>query len=101
VDVPNGMVHENIEDMCGSNMARLEASMAEGYICDECLGFVTEYLQSFEVVQRRVWDVDDKEGDVGEVVKGVGTKFVMSPTLRDLAHQCVLTNISIMTPLME
>ncbi len=42
-----------------------------------------------------------KEGDVGEVVEGVGTKFVMNPTLRDLAHQYVLTNISIMTSWME
>jgi hypothetical protein len=42
-----------------------------------------------------------KEGDVGEVVEGVGTKFVMSPTLRDLAHQYVLTNILIMTPWIE
>jgi hypothetical protein len=29
------------------NMARLEASMAEGYLKDECLGLVTEYLQKF------------------------------------------------------
>jgi hypothetical protein len=26
------------------NMARLEASIGEGYLKDECLGFVTEYL---------------------------------------------------------
>jgi hypothetical protein len=26
------------------NMARLKASIAEGYIQDECLGFVIEYL---------------------------------------------------------
>jgi hypothetical protein len=32
-------------------MARPKASMAEGYIRDEYLGFVIEYLQSFEVVQ--------------------------------------------------
>jgi hypothetical protein len=36
------------------NMARPEASMAEGYLKDECLGFVTEYLQRFDVVHRRV-----------------------------------------------
>jgi hypothetical protein len=34
------------------NMARLEASMAEGYVKDECIGFVTEYLQRFDVVHR-------------------------------------------------
>ena len=36
------------------NMARPEASMAEGYVKDECLGFITEYMQRFEVVDRRV-----------------------------------------------
>jgi hypothetical protein len=36
------------------NMARPEASMAEGYLKEECLGFVTEYLQSFDVVQRHI-----------------------------------------------
>jgi hypothetical protein len=36
------------------NMARPEASMAEGYLKDECIGFLTEYLQRFDVVQQRV-----------------------------------------------
>jgi hypothetical protein len=27
------------------NMARPEASMAEGYVKEECIGFVTEYLK--------------------------------------------------------
>jgi hypothetical protein len=33
------------------NMARLEASMAEGYVWDDCLGFITEYLHRFDVVK--------------------------------------------------
>jgi hypothetical protein len=32
------------------NMVRPEWSMDEGYIRDECLGFITKYLQRFEVV---------------------------------------------------
>ena len=36
------------------NTARLEASMVEGYMKEECIGFVTEYLQQFDAVQRRV-----------------------------------------------
>jgi hypothetical protein len=36
------------------NMARLEATMAEGYVKEECIGFLTEYLQRFDVVHRRV-----------------------------------------------
>jgi hypothetical protein len=42
-------------------------------------------------------DVDEEEGDVGEVLEGVGTKFHMNPTLHDLAHQYVLISIAIMT----
>jgi hypothetical protein len=82
-------------------MARPEASMAEGYIQDECLGFVTEYLQRFDVVKRCIWDVDEEEGDVGEVLEGAGTKFLMNPILRDVAYQYVLANISIMMPWMQ
>jgi hypothetical protein len=37
-------------------------------------------------------DVDEEEGDVGEVLEGAGTKFFMNPTLRDVAHQYVLAN---------
>jgi hypothetical protein len=74
--------------------------MAKGYIGDECLGFVIEYLQRFDVVKRCVWDADEEEGDVGEVLEGVGTKFLMNPTLHDATHQYVLANISIMMPWM-
>jgi len=35
-------------------MAKLEASMVEGCMKDECIAFVTEYLQSFDVVHRRL-----------------------------------------------
>ncbi len=80
------------------NMARPKVSMAKGYIRDECLGFIIEYLQRFEVVQCRVWDVDEEEGDAREILKGVDMKFVMSSTLWDLAYQYILTNISIMSP---
>jgi hypothetical protein len=49
------------------NMARLEASMAEGYLKDKCIGFITEYLQRFDVVQRGVWDAEEEYGDAEEV----------------------------------
>jgi hypothetical protein len=76
------------------NMARPEACMAEGYLNDECIGFVTEYLQTFEVTERRVWDADEEYGDAEEVLQGGGKPYVMSPDLRDLAHQYVLSNVS-------
>jgi hypothetical protein len=81
------------------NMARPEACMAEGYLKDECIGFVTEYLQRFDVVHIRVWDAEEEYGDAEEVIEGAGKPYMLSPELRDLAHQYVLTNISGMQPL--
>jgi hypothetical protein len=78
------------------NMACPEASMAEGYLKDECIGFVIEYLQRFEVVYRRVWDAEDMYGDVEEVLEGAGKPYMMTPALRDLAHQYTLANVAIM-----
>jgi hypothetical protein len=83
------------------NMARPEASMAEGYLKDECIGFITEYLQRFDVVQRRVWDAEEEYGDVEEMPEGAGKLYVMTAELRDLAHQYVLSNAAIMQPLQE
>jgi hypothetical protein len=40
------------------NGSRPEASMAEGYILDETIRFVTEYLQDFRHVRHRIWDVN-------------------------------------------
>ena len=80
------------------NMARPKAYMAEGYARDECLGFITVYLHKFEVVDRRVWDANEEYGDGKEVLEKAGTKYLMTPTLRDLAHQYALTNVFLMAP---
>lgn len=81
------------------NLARPEACMAEGYLKDECIGFVTEYLQKFEATERRVWDEDEEYGDAEEVLQGAGKAYILTPELRDVAHQYVLTNVSVMQDL--
>jgi hypothetical protein len=78
------------------NLARPEASMAEGYVKDECIGFITEYLQRFEAVQRRVWDTEEEYGDIEEALEGAGKQYVMTAAVRDVAHRYVLTNVSVM-----
>jgi hypothetical protein len=80
------------------NMARPKASMAEGYIKEECIGFVTEYLQRFDVVHKRVWDAEEEYGDVEEALEGVGKPFFMTAALRDVAHKYVLQNVVVMEP---
>lgn len=81
------------------NLARPEACMAEGYLKDECIGFITEYLHGFEHTQRRVWDEDEEYGDAEEVLQGAGKPYVMSANLRDIAHEYVLMNSAIMEDL--
>jgi hypothetical protein len=80
------------------NMARPEASMAKGYIKEECIGLVTEYLQRFDIMERRVWDAEEEYGDAEEVLEGGGKPYVMSTALRDAAHKYVLRNVSTMQP---
>ena len=78
------------------NMARPKACMAEGYFKDECIGFVTEYLQAFDITQRRVWNADEEYADAEEVLQGGGTPYVLTLALRDLVHIYMLSNISCM-----
>jgi hypothetical protein len=62
--------------------ARPEASIVEGCVMSETLGYYTEYMQRFEGSNRRVWD--DKEEQVmnDEVVQGSGWPRPMSEELR-------------------
>ncbi len=64
------------------SIARPKDSMAKGYILDNTLGFVTEYLHEFEHVTKRVWD-EEEEGIIEEVLEGVPTKVMLNPILRD------------------
>jgi hypothetical protein len=62
------------------NMARSEVSMAEGYLKDKCIGFVTKYLQRFNVLQQQMWDAEEF-GDAKVVLKGANRSNVMMPAL--------------------
>ena len=73
--------------------------MAKGYLKDECIGFITEYLQGFEATTRRVWDEDEVIGDAEEVLQGGWRPYVMTPQMRDVAHQYVLSNSTTMEDL--
>jgi hypothetical protein len=52
------------------NMAQLEASGGMGYLMDETLGLITEYIQQFQLVNSQIWDFDEKEGIIEEVLEG-------------------------------
>lgn len=50
--------------------ARPEASMAQGYVADEALGFCTEYFDLYLHSTRRMWDPDEELGVSGELLLG-------------------------------
>jgi len=79
------------------NKAQPEASIAKGYIYDETIGFVIEYMQEFKHVQHHIWDPYE-EGVCGEVLEGAGIKFILPKECHDLAHQYVLTNVTCLAP---
>lgn len=79
------------------DMSHLEGSMAEGYILDEIMWFGTKYLQEFQHVSRRIWDAQEEEVVARKVLEGAIEKIVFTPSLQDLAHKYVLTNMEIMS----
>jgi hypothetical protein len=52
------------------NMHKPKGRMAKGHIFDEVLGLCTEYMHNFEATNRHVWDANEEEGVVGEVLEG-------------------------------
>ncbi len=80
------------------NYRRPEASMALGYIRDETLGFLTEYMAEYQHVRTRVWNADEEEGVIGEVLQGAVTRKKITLEQRDMAHQFVLQNTKLMQP---
>ncbi len=53
MDVSNG-VHDKVIKRYVDSMACLKGSIAEGYVLEERLGFVTEYMHEFKHVSTRV-----------------------------------------------
>ena len=78
-------------------MFRPEASMANGYINDETLGYVAEYMD----VRPKMWDADEKDDVGGEVLQGARKQMRISVAQRDVAHLYVLRNSNIMRPWVE
>jgi hypothetical protein len=68
--------------------------MAEGYAMEESMGFLTEYMQNFMLVSRRVWNV--KEGVNGEVLEGANRSIYLGLAIRNIAHHYVLTKTTTM-----
>ena len=71
-----------------------EGSMSEGYSMQEAMGFCTEYMKDFKNVNQCVWDDDEDERVVGEVLEGNGCRFKLSYQERSAIHAFILQNTS-------
>ena len=72
--------------------------MALGYIKDETLGYLTEYMAGFDHIKTRVWQSEEDKGASTEVLQGKGRKLCVSVHVRDKAHEYVLLNTKVMQP---
>jgi hypothetical protein len=74
------------------NKARLEACMAFGFMYDEALGFCTKYFALYPHTHRHMWDANEKEVDISEVLeRHVQFKRLNAMELEAI-HEHVITN---------
>ncbi len=74
------------------NKARPEVYMAFGYMYDEALGFCIEYFALYLHMCCRMWDINEEEADIDEVLEGhVQFKRVITMELEAI-HEHATTN---------
>ena len=67
-----------------------EASMANGYVAEEALGFCMEYLNLQTYTKRNVWDSEEDKGMHGCVVEGRGRMFNLTEAEMQRTHSYVV-----------
>ena len=73
--------------------ARPEGSMAEGWLVQESLVFITEYLSSVDPEMPKLWSKDTDNRVSGEEPQGKGIMRKMDNALRDKIHKfCILNS---------
>ena len=74
------------------NKARPEGSIAQGYMYEEAIGFVTEHFQLYPGVARVLWDMEEHEQDNGEVTEGRGREVFWNDAELKEIHEHILRN---------
>lgn len=81
--------------------ARPEGSMAEGYIVQESLYYVTEYLLTIDPHAPRLWSDADDEKVSGEVLQGMGKETQLTMDIREKINTFILYNSESMEKWLE
>ncbi len=63
-------IEQTLKDFEGyvQNMCKLKDNMAKGYIFDEVSGLRIKYMKIFVATRRQVWNVNEDEWIIGEVL---------------------------------
>jgi len=74
------------------NKAKLEGSMANGYLREESIGFLNEYLSKYTPTTKRAWDADEEPAMYDEVLEGAKRDRFMLDEFRAQVHGFILDN---------
>lgn len=80
------------------NKARPEGSMACGYLREESIGFLNDYISEYTSTTKRAWDADEEPAMYDEILEGGKHERPMSMQFRKLIHGFVLDNTKHMKP---
>lgn len=80
------------------NLSKPEGSIAQGYQTKQALDYITEYMIDYNITSRRVWDDQEEQSMVDEILQGKGKPKLLSEALRDSMHDLVLDNVAHIEP---
>ena len=80
------------------NKSKPEGSMAYGYMREESIGFMNEYLSQYNATTKRSWDDEEEPTMYDEILEGVKRDRPMTPEFQKLIHGFVLDNRAHMEP---
>lgn len=66
--------------------------MAKGWLVQESLYYVTEYLQTIDPLAPQLWSNNEDSKIFGEVLQGAGKVVKLSPETRDMINTFIIYN---------
>jgi len=80
------------------NKCKPEGSMAYGFMREESIGFMSEYLSEYNATTKRAWDDEEEQTMYDEVLEGAKRDRVMTEEFQKMIHGFVLDNTAHMEP---
>ena len=81
--------------------ARLEESMSEGWLIQEPLVYITEYLSSLDLEIPQLWSQESNRRVIGEEPQGQGIQRKMDNNLREKINKFCILNSHVMEKWIE